>query len=132
MALIKNRNEARKFLPEDNSSYHVRIVDVFDMESRNGNPMTKITYEVLEHDLKGGKLYDYFLENWIGIKKNLSLYKALSIGEDSCVDNDDLIGRIVQVKVKISDEDYNINIKGYYPPDQDFIAAEENPHRKGK
>lgn len=91
--------------PLEEGTYQLRIAEAEEATSSTGNPMLKVTYDVV--GMEGRKLWD----NYVLIDKCLwklqELFTALGIPTESIVELDpaELIGQ--EVLAKVVQEEYN-------------------------
>lgn len=83
----------------------VRIVKAFDATAESsGNEMTTVSFEILEGAHKGSRLWAHFVrENPGGQRMMMALLAAVGLGDKKVVENQDLIGKELRVRVR-SDE----------------------------
>ena len=129
MVYIPNADADRQNEPEpvEEGTYSIEVADVYERETRAGDPMWRLALRVVEGPNAGAIIYDNLIFSEKGIPKALAMFKAAGLDASGGRDYQpaEINGRRCQVSVyvkEIEDEEgfsrrvNQVPFTGYGPP----------------
>ena len=106
----ENIEDGGGFEPLPRGKYEAVITQTEQVETKNGDPMLRLTIEIIEGQYTGRKVFDQFMlqhpnekAQLIGLQKLKSI--KLAVGKPGDVEESDLWGTPIQIGLKVEEPD---------------------------